>query len=312
MSEGFLGRLKQSLSKTRESLVGKVQNVLGGKTVIDEELYEELEEILIQADIGFATTEKILDNLRDTIRERKITDPQDIVGLLKEQIEELLIEDVQIDKEPLKNDPLVIMVVGVNGVGKTTSIGKIANLYRSEGQRVILGAGDTFRAAAIDQLKVWADRADVDIISHQPGADPAAVAHDTIQAAKARGSDVVIIDTAGRLHTKVNLMEELKKIERVIKKSIPDGPHQTLLVLDAETGQNAVQQAKTFSDAVDISGIVLTKLDGTAKGGIILAIKDTLGIPVKYIGIGEKIDDLKPFAADAFLEALFADLSVSK
>jgi len=312
VSEGFLGRLKQSLSKTRESLVGKVQNVLGGKTVIDEELYEELEEILIQADIGFATTEKILDNLRDTIRERKITDPQDIVGLLKEQIEELLIEDVQIDKEPLKNDPLVIMVVGVNGVGKTTSIGKIANLYRSEGQRVILGAGDTFRAAAIDQLKVWADRADVDIISHQPGADPAAVAHDTIQAAKARGSDVVIIDTAGRLHTKVNLMEELKKIERVIKKSIPDGPHQTLLVLDAETGQNAVQQAKTFSDAVDISGIVLTKLDGTAKGGIILAIKDTLGIPVKYIGIGEKIDDLKPFAADAFLEALFADLSVSK
>lgn len=312
MSEGFLGRLKQSLSKTRESLVGKVQNVLGGKTVIDEELYEELEEILIQADIGFATTEKILDNLRDTIRERKITDPQDIVGLLKEQIEELLIEDVQIDKEPLKNEPLVIMVVGVNGVGKTTSIGKIANLYMSEGKKVILGAGDTFRAAAIDQLKVWADRAGVDIISHQPGADPAAVAHDTIQAAKARGSDVVIIDTAGRLHTKVNLMEELKKIERVIKKSVPDGPHQTLLVLDAETGQNAVQQAKTFSDAVDISGIVLTKLDGTAKGGIILAIKDTLGIPVKYIGIGEKIDDLKPFAADAFLEALFADLSVSK
>jgi fused signal recognition particle receptor len=270
---------------------------------IDEELFEELEEVLIAADIGIETTLKIISDIKLKVKENKIIDPLKVKDLLKEEIKEILNKNHSELK--INTSPSVIIVIGVNGVGKTTSIGKIANLVKQGGKKVLLAAGDTFRAAAIDQLEIWSERVGVDIISHSEGADPAAVIFDAIQAAKARKADVLICDTAGRLHTKKNLMEELKKISRILDRELPGSDRETLLVLDATTGQNAVSQAKIFSESADLTGIVLTKLDGTAKGGIIIAIKSELNIPVKLIGVGEKMEDLQKFDAGEFVEALF-------
>jgi fused signal recognition particle receptor len=266
-------------------------------------LFEELEEVLIAADIGIETTLKIISDIKLKVKENKIIDPLKVKDLLKEEIKEILNKNHSELK--INTSPSVIIVIGVNGVGKTTSIGKIANLVKQGGKKVLLAAGDTFRAAAIDQLEIWSERVGVDIISHSEGADPAAVIFDAIQAAKARKADVLICDTAGRLHTKKNLMEELKKISRILDRELPGSDRETLLVLDATTGQNAVSQAKIFSESADITGIVLTKLDGTAKGGIIIAIKSELNIPVKLIGVGEKMEDLQKFDAGEFVEALF-------
>jgi len=301
---GFFDKLKEGLAKTRKSITEKVDQVLVSFGKIDDELFEELEEILITSDMGIDTTMKIIQDLKSKVKERKITDPAAVKDLLKEEITEILRDDeagLNID-----TSPSVILIIGVNGVGKTTSIGKIANLLKNQGKKVILAAGDTFRAAAIDQLEVWAGRVGVDIIKHAEGADPAAVIYDAVQSAKARKADVLICDTAGRLHTKKNLMEELKKIKKVLDRELPNARQEVLLVLDATTGQNAVNQAKIFSEAVGITGIVLTKLDGTAKGGIVTAIKCELNIPVKFIGVGEGVDDLQIFEPGDFVEALFA------
>lgn len=303
---GFFSRLKESLTKTRQGLVEKIDNLVHRRKAIDEELYEELEEVLVQADVGINTAMDLVERVRRTVRERRVDDAGELKPILKEHIKEMLGEDtapLNFSSEP----PTVVMVVGVNGVGKTTTIGKLAHLYKSEGKRVILGAADTFRAAAIDQLEVWANRVGVDLIKHREGSDPAAVAFDSLQAAKARRADLLIIDTAGRLHTKSNLMEELKKIARVLGREMPGAPHEVLLVLDATTGQNAVNQARLFGEAAGVTGIALTKLDGSAKGGVVIAIKQALDIPVKLIGIGEGIDDLKPFNAGEFVDALFAE-----
>ncbi len=302
---GFFARLKAGLAKTRGSLGGKMDAVLKAFQKVDEELFEELEEALIMADVGVDTSLYIIDRLRTLAKERKITDSSGVRVLIQEIVSDIL--SAQDHTLKLDGKPAVVMVIGVNGVGKTTTIGKLAARFRSEGNKVILGAGDTFRAAAAEQLKVWAGRTGVDIISHQEGADPAAVVFDTIAAAKSRGADVVILDTAGRLHNKKNLMDELHKIYRVIARELPDSSREVLLVLDATTGQNAVNQAKLFQEAADISGIVLTKLDGTAKGGIVIAIGQELGIPVKFIGVGEGIDDLQTFDAAAFTAALFGE-----
>ncbi len=302
---GFFDKLKEGLLKTRKGITERIDQVLVSLGKIDEDLFEELEEILITSDVGINTTQKIIEGLKKSIRENKITKPEEVKFLLKEQLKSILKEgSEEIDK--FFQTPLVIMVIGVNGVGKTTSIGKIANMFKQKGKKVILAAGDTFRAAAIDQLEIWANRVGVEIIKHTEGSDPAAVIYDAVQAAKARKADVLICDTAGRLHTKKNLMEELKKISRVLEREMPDVRKETLLVLDATTGQNAISQARTFNESTDISGIILTKLDGTAKGGIVLAIKSELNIPVKLVGVGEKMDDLQPFDADEFVEALFA------
>jgi len=301
---GFFDKLKEGLAKTRKSITEKVDQVLVSFGKIDDELFEELEEILITSDMGIDTTMKIIQDLKSKVKERKITDPAAVKDLLKEEITEILRDDeagLNID-----TSPSVILIIGVNGVGKTTSIGKIANLLKNQGKKVILAAGDTFRAAAIDQLEVWAGRVGVDIIKHAEGAHPAAVIYDAVQSAKARKADVLICDTAGRLHTKKNLMEELKKIKKVLDRELPNARQEVLLVLDATTGQNAVNQAKIFSEAVGITGIVLTKLDGTAKGGIVTAIKCELNIPVKFIGVGEGVDDLQIFEPGDFVEALFA------
>lgn len=301
---GFFDKLKEGLAKTRKSITEKVDQVLVSFGKIDDELFEELEEILITSDMGIDTTMKIIQDLKSKVKERKITDPAAVKDLLKEEITEILRDDeagLNID-----TSPSVILIIGVNGVGKTTSIGKIANLLKNQEKKVILAAGDTFRAAAIDQLEVWAGRVGVDIIKHAEGADPAAVIYDAVQSAKARKADVLICDTAGRLHTKKNLMEELKKIKKVLDRELPNARQEVLLVLDATTGQNAVNQAKIFSEAVGITGIVLTKLDGTAKGGIVTAIKCELNIPVKFIGVGEGVDDLQIFEPGDFVEALFA------
>lgn len=302
---GFFARLKAGLSKTRDSLGGKMDAVLKAFQKVDEDLFEELEEALIMADVGVDTSLYIIDRLRTLTKERKVTDSSEVRALIQEIVSEIL--SAQDHTIKLEGKPAVVMVIGVNGVGKTTTIGKLAARFKSEGKKVILGAGDTFRAAAAEQLKVWAGRTGVDIISHQEGADPAAVVFDTIAAAKSRGADVVILDTAGRLHNKKNLMDELHKIYRVIARELPDSSREVLLVLDATTGQNAVSQAKLFQEAADISGIVLTKLDGTAKGGIVIAIGQELGIPVKLIGVGEGIDDLQTFDATAFTAALFGE-----
>lgn len=301
---GFFERLKEGLQKTRKGITEKIDQVLVSFGKIDEELFDELEEILISADVGIDTTMRIIEDLKKKVKENKLTDPAAVKGLLKEKIVELL--DENNPEINLTTSPSIIIVIGVNGVGKTTSIGKIANLMKSGGKKVLLAAGDTFRAAAIDQLEIWSNRAGVDIIKHAEGADPAAVVFDAIQAAKSRKVDVLICDTAGRLHTKKNLMEELKKISRIIERELPESSKETLLVLDATTGQNAISQAKTFKETADISGIVLTKLDGTAKGGIVIAIKSELDIPVKLIGVGEKMDDLQKFNAGEFVEALFS------
>ncbi len=302
---GFFNRLKESLAKTRQGFVEKIDSLIHRRKEIDEEVYEELEEILVQADVGVATAMELVEKVRSIVKERRIEDAAEIKPVLKEQIRELLGTGTTLINTYWQS-PTVILVVGVNGVGKTTTIGKMAYLYKMEGKKVVLGAADTFRAAAIDQLEVWAERVNVDLIKHREGSDPAAVAYDSLQAAKARGADVLIIDTAGRLHTKSNLMEELKKISRVLDRAMPGAPHEVLLVLDATTGQNAVNQAKLFGEAVGVTGIVLTKLDGSAKGGVVLRVKHALNIPVKLIGIGEGIDDLRPFNAEEFVEALFS------
>ena len=300
---GLFDKIKNGLKKTRDGVVGQIDSMLKSFTKIDEELFEELEEILVMGDVGVATAEKICDELRTRVKQKGITDPNRIMIELQTLSWEMLTGGNEMH---LDTTPSVILVIGVNGVGKTTSIGKLANFYTKQGKKLILAAADTFRAAAIDQLKVWADRAGVDIICQGEGSDPAAVVFDAISAAKARGADLVIIDTAGRLHNKKNLMDELSKIRRIIDRELPDADKESLLVLDAITGQNAVNQASEFAKATGITGIILTKLDGTAKGGVVLAIKDGLGIPVKFIGVGEQIDDLQPFDADDFSLALFA------
>lgn len=301
---GIFQKIKSGLQKTRQSILGGVSQVFHSFQSIDEELYEELEETLIMADIGALTSERIVEALRQKVKEEKCKDPNLLTGMLKEIITGMLQGDSQLH---LPQKPAMILVIGVNGVGKTTTIGKLAYQLKEQGDRVILGAADTFRAAAIDQLQIWADRAGVDLIKHKEGADPAAVVFDTISAAKARKADVIICDTAGRLHNKKNLMDELSKINRVIDRELPDASKEVLLVLDATTGQNAVNQAREFMQAAGITGIVLTKLDGTARGGIIIAIKEELGLPVKYIGVGEQIDDLQPFDPQQFVDALFAE-----
>jgi len=301
---GFFDKLKEGLSKTRKGITEKIDQVLVSFGKVDEDLFEELEEVLITADLGIETSLRIMDSTRKRVKEEKITDPLKIKDIIKDALVEILGEDTQkLDIEP---SPAVIVVIGVNGVGKTTSIGKIANLLKKSGKKVILAAADTFRAAAIDQLQIWADRVGVELIKQDEGSDPAAVIYDAIAAARARKADVLICDTAGRLHTKKNLMEELRKVFRIIDRELPNARRENLLVLDATTGQNAVSQAKTFSEVADISGIVLTKLDGTAKGGIIISIKSELDVPVKLIGVGEQLDDLQPFNAREFVEALFS------
>lgn len=299
---GLFDKIKQGLKKTRENISGQINSMLHSFTKIDEELFEELEELLIMGDVGMNTAQKICESVRRKVKENGITNPDEIMGILEGVVEEMISGDEELH---LSTKPSVILVIGVNGVGKTTTIGKIASRLKSEGKSVILGAADTFRAAAIEQLEVWADRAGVPIIKHSEGADPAAVVFDTIAAAKARNCDVVICDTAGRLHNKKNLMEELAKISRTIEKGLPGCDKEVLLVLDAATGQNAVNQAREFKSAAGITGIILTKLDGTAKGGVILPIREDLGLPVKFIGVGEQVDDLQPFDAHDFAKALF-------
>lgn len=298
---GLFGKISSGLKKTRDSLNSKLSDMFRFSK-IDDELYEELEEILITADVGVNTSEIICSRLRERVKEQKLKDADEVRLALKDVIKGLLGDDEELR---LGTKPSLILVIGVNGVGKTTTIGKLACYLKSQGKRVLLGAADTFRAAAIEQLQIWADRAGADIIKHEGGSDPAAVVFDSISAAKSRGSDVIICDTAGRLHNKKNLMDELAKISKVISRELPDADIETLLVLDAATGQNAVNQAKEFAAASGITGIVLTKLDGTAKGGVVLAVKNELGIPVKLIGVGEGIDDLQPFDAAQFTEALF-------
>ncbi len=297
---GFFEKLKNGLFKSRDSFFGRIASIF--KKGLDEDTFDELEEILISADVGISTTEEILDELRLRVKNEKISDSESAIAALKEILIEMLGEKKSID---LSTTPSVILVIGVNGVGKTTSIGKIANYLNSTGKKTILAAADTFRAGAIEQLQIWADRAGSELIRQNEGSDPAAVVYDAISAAKKRSSDVLIVDTAGRLHNKKNLMAELEKINRVIDRELPNCSRETLLVLDATTGQNAINQAKEFKNCAEITGLVLTKLDGTAKGGSIFSIKELLGIPVKYIGVGEQIDDLKPFDPEEFVDALF-------
>jgi fused signal recognition particle receptor len=297
----LFNKLKEGLTKTRDGLTDKINEALKLAITIDEDLYEELEEILIISDVGMDTTVNIIERLRSKIRKEKINDPQEVKPALKEVVKEILLEGSYEDDNEGKK---VMLVIGVNGVGKTTSIGKLAAKNKEEGKRVLLAAADTFRAAAIDQLEVWSDRAGVDIVKHQEGSDPAAVVFDAIEASKARNVDLLICDTAGRLHNKKNLMNELEKINRIIDRELEGYKKETLLVLDATTGQNAVIQAKQFMEACPIDGIILTKLDGTAKGGVVLSIKQSLNIPVRYIGVGEGIEDLQKFDAEAFSEAL--------
>ncbi len=301
--KGFFGKLISGLTKTRDSFVSGIDSLFSGFSEIDEDFYEELEEILIMADIGVATTEKIIDHLREKVKEEKIKEISVCRQLLIDSIKEQM--HVDASAYEFENRRSVVLLIGVNGVGKTTSVGKLAGQMKAQGKKVILAAADTFRAAAIDQLTEWANRAGVELIAGQEGGDPAAVVYDAVNAAKARKADVLICDTAGRLHNKKNLMEELKKINRIIEREYPDAYRETLVVLDGTTGQNALVQAKQFSEVADITGIVLTKLDGTAKGGIAIAIQSEMNIPVKYIGIGEKIDDLQKFDADRFVDALF-------
>ncbi|MDO4301587.1 MAG: signal recognition particle-docking protein FtsY [Clostridia bacterium] len=299
---GFFAKIKAGLSKTRDNIMSSVDNVLKAFVKIDEDLFEELEEALIMADIGVETSLYIIERLREKVKEERATEASDVKGLLVKVISEIL----EKDDEPLKlPSPTVILVIGVNGVGKTTTIGKLAHNYQSEGKSVLLAAADTFRAAAIDQLQIWGDRNNCEVIKHRENSDPAAVVFDAVNAAKARKTDILICDTAGRLHNKKNLMEELRKIAKVIDREYPDAHTEVFLVLDSTTGQNALQQAKLFKEVADITGLVLTKLDGTAKGGIVLAIKHDMNIPVRYIGVGEQINDLQPFNSKEFAKALF-------
>lgn len=300
---GFFNKVKEGLKKTRNAVVGQIDSMLKSFKKIDDELFEELEELLVMGDVGVHTAEKICEELKARVKKEGIKDPEEINRLLEETVSEMLKGGEELD---ISTTPSIILVIGVNGVGKTTTIGKLANSLSKQGKKVILAAADTFRAAAIEQLDIWAQRSGCEIIKQNEGSDPAAVVYDAISAAKARNADVIICDTAGRLHNKKHLMDELAKINRVIDRELPDAAKEKLLVLDATTGQNAVNQAEQFRQATGITGIVLTKLDGTAKGGVVLAIKDGLGIPVKYIGVGEQIDDLQPFNSDDFAKALFA------
>ena len=299
---GLFKKIKEGLKKTRDSVVSQIDSMLKSFTKIDEELFEELTELLVMGDVGIQTAEQITDELRIKVKKEGIKDPKEITLLLQEVVADMLRGDEELK---ITTKPSIILVIGVNGVGKTTTIGKLANNLKKQGKSVLLAAADTFRAAAIEQLEIWADRSGCDIVKQNEGSDPAAVIYDAISAAKARNTDVIICDTAGRLHNKKHLMDELAKIGRVIDRELPGADKEYLLVLDATTGQNAVNQAEQFSKATGITGIVLTKLDGTAKGGVVLAIKNGLGIPVKYIGVGEQIDDLQEFVPEDFAKALF-------
>ena len=303
VKKGFFARLKEGLNKTRNSIMGGVDTVLGAFTKIDEDLFEELEEVLIMADLGVETTMSVIEALRKRVKREAITDPAAIKDLLADEISSILLDGCEGEYEIKK--PCVMLVIGVNGVGKTTTIGKLAHIYKEKDDSVLLAAADTFRAAAIDQLEIWGQRGGIDVIKHEENSDPAAVVFDAVNAAKARKTDLLICDTAGRLHNKKNLMDELKKIFKVIEREYPEANKEVYLVLDATTGQNAMQQAKIFKEVADITGIVLTKLDGTAKGGIVVAIKNELKIPVRYIGVGEGIEDLQKFNAESFAKALF-------
>ncbi len=302
---GFFAKLKKGLDKTRKDMSVKFNTIIGAYVKIDDEMLEDLEDILISADVGMETTMKLVDNLRESIIENKVNDPNMVVPLLKEETLKLM--DIDKSSELNRGDKSIILVVGVNGVGKTTTIGKLANRFRKEGKSVLVAAGDTFRAAAIEQLKEWGNRANIDVIHQNEGSDPAAVIFDAIEAAKSRNIDVLICDTAGRLHNKQNLMKELEKISNVIETKYPEATRETLLVLDATTGQNAINQAKTFKEAANITGMVLTKLDGTAKGGVVVALQSELGVPIKLVGVGEGIDDLQNFNSKDFVEALFEE-----
>lgn len=306
---GFFNKIAEGLKKTRDSMMGKVDALLNSFTKIDEDFFDELEESLIMADVGAVTSARICEKLRKKVKEEGISDPAAVKGALKEIIAQMLAGDEALN---LSTKPSIILVIGVNGVGKTTTIGKLAHNLHEDGKKVLLAAADTFRAAAIDQLQIWADRAGVDLVKHGEGSDPAAVVFDAINAGKARGCDVVICDTAGRLHNKKNLMDELSKIARVIDREAPGCAKEVLLVLDATTGQNALNQAKLFQEAAGLTGIILTKLDGTARGGVVIGIKEELNIPIKYIGVGEQIDDLRPFDSKEFVEALFEDSPMAK
>ncbi|EIJ81528.1 signal recognition particle-docking protein FtsY [Bacillus methanolicus PB1] len=303
-------KFKEGLTKTRDSFAGKVNDLVARYRKVDEEFFEELEEILIQADVGFDTAMELIDELKMEVKRRNIHDPKEVQAVISEKLVEIYqggeesISELNIQEDGLT----VILFVGVNGVGKTTTIGKLAHKFKSEGKNVLLAAGDTFRAGAIEQLEVWGERVGVEVIKQGAGSDPAAVMYDAIRAAKARKADILLCDTAGRLQNKVNLMKELEKVKRVIEREIPGAPHEVLLVVDATTGQNAMIQAKTFKEATNVTGIVLTKLDGTAKGGIVLAIRNELNIPVKFVGLGEKMDDLQEFDAEKYVYGLFANL----
>ncbi|MET3682107.1 fused signal recognition particle receptor [Alkalibacillus flavidus] len=310
-TEEVTEKFKDGMSKTRDSFTSKVNDLVARYRQVDEEFFEELEEILISADVGVNTVMELIEELEMEVKRRNIKDTEQVKEVISEKLVEIYYDGADESLQTLnmqEDDLTVMLIVGVNGVGKTTTIGKLAYQLQQEGKSVVLAAGDTFRAGAIDQLDIWGERAGVDVIKHSEGADPAAVIYDGIQAAKSRGADVLLCDTAGRLQNKVNLMKELSKVHKVIEREIPDAPHETLLVLDATTGQNALSQAKTFKEATDVSGIVLTKLDGTARGGIVIAIRNELNIPVKYVGLGENITDLQPFDPHQFVYGLFGDL----
>ncbi|MBN2418289.1 MAG: signal recognition particle-docking protein FtsY [Deltaproteobacteria bacterium] len=303
----FFKRLKQGLSKTRNGLTGRLDRVFLGKREIDEDLLDELEEILFTSDLGVNASQELIALVREGVERKSLGNPEQLKAALKDKMIEFLDIETPETKEPAPGEPLVIMMIGVNGVGKTTTIGKVASLFKKEGKQVMLAAADTFRAAAAEQLTIWGERVGVDVIRQNEGADPSAVVYDAVSAAISRKIDVLLIDTAGRLHTKVNLMDELNKIHRVAGKKISGAPHRVWLVLDATTGQNAISQAEMFHKMLGLDGIILTKLDGTAKGGIVVGISRQLGVPIKYIGIGEKIDDLRPFNAPEFVEAIFSE-----
>lgn len=302
---GFFERLRKGLSRTRSGLTGRLDQLIMGKKEINEDLLEELEEVLYTSDLGVQATQELLDMVRTGVARKELDNPEKLREALKENILEFIDIPEMEHREPASEEPRVIMVIGVNGVGKTTTIGKAAAFFQDQGQKVMLVAADTFRAAAIEQLAIWGERVGAEVIRQKHGSDPSAVAFDAVHAAKTRNTDIVLIDTAGRLHTKINLMDELQKIYRVIGNQLPGAPHEVWLVLDATTGQNAVSQAEMFHEKIGVTGIILTKLDGTAKGGIVVGITHQLGIPIKFIGIGEKIDDLRPFHAHDFVEALF-------
>ena len=303
--EGLLARLKAGLARTRANLTDALGDLLSGKRQIDDDLLEELETLLLTADVGVEATRRIIDDLTAQVRRKTLSDPVALGGALREQLADILRGIESAEKQSADDRPLVILMVGINGAGKTTTIGKLARRFKDDGQRVMLAAGDTFRAAAVEQLQTWGERNDIPVVAQTTGADAASVIFDALEAASARNVDVLIADTAGRLHTKSNLMDELAKISRVMKKIDADAPHEVLLVVDAGTGQNALNQAIEFHNTVGLTGIILTKLDGTAKGGIIFAIAEQLGVPIRYIGVGEGIDDLRPFDADEFVKALF-------